>query len=113
MAKMATLRILVILLSAAFAAEVDVSMSGEAIEAVAPAARDQELQVSLRNSLARPVDVYWVENAAREVLVVPNLAPGAATPVNTFAGHGFFFSELGKVAKTVFMLSVSLILYNT
>lgn len=103
--------ILVIVLSVAFAAEIDVSLSGEAIAAEAPAARDNALQVSLRNSLARPVDVYWIENAGREVLVVPNLAAGAATPMNTFAGHGFFFAEQGKVrCEHFFRLSVSSLL---
>jgi len=88
--------------SIAYAVEVDVSLSGETIEEAAPRAPDSSLKVTLQNQLARPVDIYWIENAAKEVLVVPNLREGASTPMNTYAGHGFFFAEKDKVGRIFF-----------
>lgn len=65
------------------------------------------LEVVLSNELDRPVDVYWVSNAATEALTVPNLLPGRKTSLNTYSGHAFFFSEAGKgrdeILSTVIM----------
>jgi hypothetical protein len=98
--------LLIVGFNIAFAVEVDVSLSGESIEKSAPVAPNRALEVTLQNQLARPVDIYWIENAAREVLVVPNLRAGASTPMNTYAGHGFFFAEKDKVSRFQFPTSL-------
>ena len=58
------------------------------------------------NELNREVDVYWVENAAREVKIM-SIPAGASKGINTFDAHAFFFSEVGagrrQILKTVIM----------
>ena len=83
--------------------EVAVSADG----AVESAPVSGPLGCVLHNDLDRDVDVYWVENAAKEVLVVPNLRAGTSTKMSSYVGHGFFFSEKGQgrdgILQTVIM----------
>ena len=64
------------------------------------------MDVRLVNNLQVPVDVYWIENAAREVLTVPNLAAGASTPMGTYVGHAFLFTEAGKARDGILQTMV-------
>lgn len=57
---------------------------------------DAAMSVTFMNSLSRAVDIYWAQSAADEVLVVPNMAAGHSTTMNTYAHHGFVFAEAGQ-----------------
>jgi len=91
---------LLFVLAAGLVDAVDVSVdagSGEAVAIVDTVVSPNDpMSVRLGNHLEVPVDVYWIENAAREVLSVSNLAPGSSTPMQTYAGHAFLFTEAGK-----------------
>ena len=58
------------------------------------------------NLLDRTVDVYWIENAGREIKIMA-IPAGASNGINTFSSHAFFFSEEGhgknQILKTVIM----------
>ena len=88
------------------ASSVEVSGDGEMVSDRNAAVPGGPMEVQFHNELDRAVELYWIENAAREVLIMA-LPPGAINGINTYDKHAFFFSEVGagrrQILKTVIM----------
>ena len=88
--------------------QVQVGIDGSTGSPAAPPAPPPggAMDAVFENELNREVDVYWVENAAREVKIM-SIPAGASKGINTFDAHAFFFSEVGhgksRILKTVIM----------